>query len=143
MALMHKGKTLYLQGKYNDAIKCYDKLLSIDSGYPYAKQEKEKASKALYGNNYTAPEDTADYWIEKGNNLYKQGKYRDSIECYRPAILIDNKNIRALMNTANAYYVLKEYRDALTWYEAVLSWEPDNANAKTYKEKCLKAMEKK
>mgnify|MGYP000874986015 CR=1 FL=1 len=140
MALMEKGKILYLQGKYKNAIQCYDKLLSIDSTYPYAKQEKEKAAKALYGENYILPENTADYWVEKGNNSYKEGKYSDAAGCYDRALQIDGANIRAQYNKGNCLYILKKYRDALTCYETVLKIDPNNVNAKNYRDKCLKAL---
>ena len=62
----NKGYTLYSQGKYEEAIKCFDKALEINPQDAYA-------------------------WCNKGNSLYSQGKYEEAIKCFDKALEINPK----------------------------------------------------
>ena len=74
--LMHgitKAYALYNLGRYEEAIKCYDKALEIDEKYVNA-------------------------WNNKGNALCNLGKYDEAIECYDKALEIDDKFVDAWNN---------------------------------------------
>ena len=61
---MLKGDALYAQGKYDEAIKCYDEAIRID------------------------PKSYGLWWI-KGKALYMQGMFDEAIEAYDKAIELD------------------------------------------------------
>ena len=56
IAYNNKGNVLDKQGKFNEAIKCYDKAIGINPNY-------------------------VDAYNNKGNALYKQGKFNEAIKC--------------------------------------------------------------
>jgi len=56
-ALYGKGESLYNQGKYNEAMKYYDKALELDPNYAGA-------------------------WNGKGNILCCHGKYNEAMKCF-------------------------------------------------------------
>lgn len=60
----NKGNVLYSQGKYDEAIKAYDKAIEINPQYSEA-------------------------WNNKGNAFYAQGKYDEAVRAYDKAIEID------------------------------------------------------
>jgi tetratricopeptide (TPR) repeat protein len=62
-----QGKYLFASGKYEDAIKCLNRVIQQD------------------------PQDI-ESWIFKGRSLYYQKKYMDAMRCYERAIAIDPKN---------------------------------------------------
>jgi tetratricopeptide (TPR) repeat protein len=57
----YKGLDLGTEGKYDEAIQCYDKAIEIDPKHVYA-------------------------WYNKGLALYYMGKYEEAIKCYDEAI---------------------------------------------------------
>ena len=59
-----KGLDFGVEGKYNEAIMCYDKAIEIDPEFVYA-------------------------WYNKGLALYYTGKYKEAIKCYDKAIKLD------------------------------------------------------
>ena len=66
-----KGNELFDEGKYEEAIRAYDKSLEID------------------------PRDTAVYY-NKGNSLYALRQFDDAIKWYDKALELDPKYVDAL-----------------------------------------------
>ena len=69
----NKGGTLYFLGKYDEAIKCYDKAIEIDP-------------------------DNSVVWNNKGLALSSLGKYDEAIKCYDKVIEIDPNDADAWNN---------------------------------------------
>src|SRR5207253_2236366 len=66
----NKGLAFHRLGKYEEAIKCYDKALEIDPNYVTA-------------------------WNNKGYTLDKLGKYKEAIKWYDKALKTDPKYVTA------------------------------------------------
>jgi tetratricopeptide (TPR) repeat protein len=64
---MHQGKYLFASGKYEEAIKCFNRVIQKD------------------------PE-IADSWLYKGRSLYYQHKYLDAMRCFERLIACDPNN---------------------------------------------------
>lgn len=70
-AIAAKADIYYFKERYEDALKCCDKSLRLNSK-----------------NAFT--------WITKGNALYKLGRFSESLECYDRAIEAEPLFVRAL-----------------------------------------------
>ncbi|MHA1271497.1 MAG: tetratricopeptide repeat protein [Candidatus Helarchaeota archaeon] len=79
----NKGVALDDQGKYEEAIECYERALEID------------------------PNDK-DAWNNKGVALRKQGKYEEAIECYERALEIDPNDKDVIKNKEYLLYQIKK-----------------------------------
>ena len=82
-----KGNAFYALGKYDEAIKAFDKAREID------------------------PED-AYPWIGKGRVLDAHGEYNESIKCYTTAIELDPQNVDAWDAKGWALYFQERYDEA-------------------------------
>ncbi len=89
------GIALNDQGKYDEAIECYDKVIEINS-------EDEKA------------------WYNKGLALKEQGKCDEAIECYNKAIEINPEYGRAWNNKGVALNSQGKSDEAIECYDMVI-----------------------
>ena len=85
----YRGSDLYGQGKYDEAIKAYDKAIEIVPSY-------------------------ADAWTGKGNALYGLGKYDEAIKCYDEAIRLYPNYAAAWHSKGNALSALGRNTEAQT-----------------------------
>lgn len=57
--------------------------------------------------------ENADEWREKGNDYFKKGNFKASIECYSKAIQLDPSNPFYFTNRSAAYFNLKQYQKSV------------------------------
>jgi len=88
----NKGGTLYFQGKYDEAIECYDKAIEIDPENPVM-------------------------WNNKGLALNALGKYEQAIACYDKIIGIDPNDADAWNSKGLALNSLNKYEEAKKCFE--------------------------
>lgn len=81
------GADLAKLGQYNDAIKCYDKAIGIDSVFAWP-------------------------WNNKGNAFYNLGEYNESIGAYNKSIEIDPQFAIAWYNKGKALHALHRHGEA-------------------------------
>jgi len=166
-AWYNKGLALFNLKKYDSAILCFDKVLSLEPQHKEAKtkkqeiqsiQKSEKSVETLINDgikfynqkNYDeafkcfdkattlGPEnDTA--WVKKGQTLAKKEKYDDAIKCYDKALVINQKNLEALYGKGDALFAQGKYKEALECYNKILVIKPDEKNAKNKKDEVEKA----
>jgi len=98
-----KGKTFYEQGKYSEAIECYDKALALDPNLASA-------------------------WSYKGVALANQGKYSEAIECYDKAIAINPNEALAWNNKGLALIGQGKYSEALECIDKAIAINPNYAD---------------
>ena len=146
-------------GKYEDAIKCYDKSLEIKSINPILILvnksgilfSKDAANKWLakisafsnldievileiYEKLLENSPNNAYAWTWKGNILSNLGKYEDAIKCYDKSLEINPNYALAQTNRGNAFSNLGKYEDAIKCYDKSLEINPNYALAQTNKE---------
>jgi len=110
-----EGNGYYYDGKYADAIRCYNKAITL------------------------SPDDPS-IWYKKGFALYYQDKYKEALQCYDKALELDPKNINILTAKGSLLYTQKSYKEAIKCYDKVLEIEPSNGAAKEMKDKALEEL---
>ncbi|MEO8253893.1 MAG: tetratricopeptide repeat protein [Flavobacterium sp.] len=64
--------------------------------------------------------------FEKGNDLYKNGKYEQAIDAYNAVLSSKKQSAELYFNLANCYYKLNKVAPAIYNYEKALVLSPDN-----------------
>ena len=108
-----RGITFKSQGRYNEAIQCYDRALEIDP---------EKAIA----------------WTSKGLALDDLGRYDEAIQCYDHALEIDPKDTGTWNYKGLAIMNLDRYDEAIQCYDRALEIDPEYTFAKGNRDDALK-----
>lgn len=66
--------------------------------------------------------------FEKGNELYKNGKYELAIKEYESVLATNKESVEVYYNLGNAYYKLQQTAPSIYNYEKALVLDPTNAN---------------
>ncbi len=113
----NKGLALYDQGKYDDAIKCFDETVKLDPNY-------------------------ADAWLGKAIALDDLGKYDEAILAYDEAISLDPNNARAWNNKGVALGKQGNTDEAVEAFDEAIRLDPNYAAARNNKGAVLEALER-
>lgn len=105
------------RNNFDDAIKCYDKITTLDAG------------------SFVA-------WFRKATVLRKKGNYEDALYCMNYALRIDTKHGGAMTEKGLCMNLMGRHDQAMTWFEKALGTEPDFVPALIGKARCLAAMGK-
>jgi len=120
-----KGMDLYYkQGKFQDAIACFDRVIEMDPTH-------------------------VDAWREKGICLNELGRYEAALQCFNRAIELGGDSPGTYYAKGETLEKLgKEkddfslYEEAITCFDRVLENDPENVNAWNYRGVCLKELGK-
>ena len=104
-----KGKNLYNEGKYNDAIACFKKALEL------------------------AP-NAHEIWLNLGNTYFKIGNFEKACGCYNESLKYKPEWVRALTNKGRALMKLVRYGEAKVCFEMVLAQNPNDVDVQSYLE---------
>jgi tetratricopeptide (TPR) repeat protein len=70
--------------------------------------------------------------INRGNKLFKEGKYEQALAAYQDALLDDPLNEVALFDLGDAYYKIKKYKEAIDAYQKVVGSQNLELSAKAF-----------
>lgn len=99
-----KGVELAEQGRHAEALKCYDRALTL------------------------APEDVQ-VWHDKGSCLAELGRNEEALECFEHSLRIHPGYAMALVSKGIALSALGRHQDAVGSYDTALAINPDYAIA--------------
>ena len=146
----NRGLTYYGQGKYEEAINCYDRVLKINPEYEKALYEKarvlekqkkyEEAIKCfvmalkINPHNTSAREDgnrLSDNldWYKKGMELNSRKQYKEAIEYFNKTLEINPFHINSLMAEEWSFENLNKYEDAISCLDKILNIDPEYIEA--------------
>jgi len=80
--------------------------------------------------------------MDRANVLYLTGSYEQASLLYAKAVNLDPALSKGWLNLGNCLFFLGRYQASLEAYNALLSREPDNANALSGKNNALSALER-
>ena len=137
-------------GRYDDALKVYDKLIEIDSENPEVwnsrgnllsdmgllEQAIESFDKAVEVCLDDSEMDAGSI-NRMGNAYIDLGKYDDALDCFNKAISLEKHNIDFLLNKGVVLMELGKFEEAIDSFNKVLLRNPDNEDAFFLKEECL------
>eukprot|EP00898_Chlorokybus_atmophyticus_P002169 jgi/Chlat1/2953/Chrsp2S04687 len=129
-ALTRKGNAYLKKANkaedYKPAIEAYQKALTEHRNPDTLKRlnEAEKKMKDLEGQEYLNPE-LAQQEREKGNELFKDGKFADAVKAYTEALRRDPTDYRVYSNRAACYTKLMSLNDGLKDAEKCIELAPD------------------
>jgi len=72
---------------------------------------------------------SAEFWLEKGNSLYEQGRYDEAVVSYDRSLLLNPQLDAAWFNKGNALYMQGNYDKALFVFDRAIEINPQDANA--------------
>ena len=85
---------------------------------------------------------TSHHWKYKGNDLVKEKKYKEALDCYSKAIEIDPNNPIFYSNRSAMHSKLNEFDQAIADAEIAISLKPDYAKAYLKKGKVLELQQR-
>jgi tetratricopeptide (TPR) repeat protein len=133
-----KGYDLFGQGKYEEAIKCYDKTLSIDPDNIIALCNKGGALVNLGRNEESIKycdkalslnPDIGMCWSNKGGALVNLGKNEEAINCCDKALALNPDIAEAWSNKGRALVNLGKNEEVINCCDKALSLNPNIAIA--------------
>ena len=128
-----EGVKLYKEGKFKEAIVCFDKAIEINPKYEYALNGKGNALSDLnkyeeaivcYDKAIAVNPKDEDAWNNKGLTLYYLDKYEEAIVCYDKAIEINPNFEYAWNNKGATLEFLNKYKEAIVCYEKAIEINP-------------------
>jgi hypothetical protein len=72
---------------------------------------------------------SAEFWLEKGNFLYEQGRYDEAVVFYDRSLLLNPQLGAVWFNKGNALYMQGNYDKALFVFDRAIEINPQDANA--------------
>lgn len=136
--LIKKAQQLYQQGKRQEALDIYLKLLDENPeqadilhtiGFIYAQMGKNKKALEYIEKAITIQPDVATYHNSKGNVLMRLDKLKEAIKAYQRAINFDPKYAPAQNNLGNCFYHRGKLNEAKKAYETAIALQPNYVDA--------------
>ena len=148
-AWCRRGDILFDLGRYEDAVKAYEKATEKHEKdikacncrgsalyhlgrYEEALEACEKATRIYEGlktdeKTDKTREQCVDAWHTKGGALDELGRYEEALEAYKKALELNPEDSRFWNNKGVALYNLERYKEALEAYKKALVLDPKNA----------------
>jgi|GEM_PF-1137865 len=133
-----KGFENYSEGRYEEAIDCYNKAIEIDPQYAEAFRDKgaalgelglyEEAIEAFNGALEIDPK-SAESWRNNGVALLKMGIHEEAIKCFDKAIEIDPQYAEAWYDKGNVLMDMGKYSEASFSYGKATELNPQHAES--------------
>ena len=143
------GAALQVQGKLQEAVASYNKVIQIKPDYAEAYNNRGNALKDLgqldeavtsYSKAIQIRPDYAEAYYNRGNALQELGQLDDALASYNKTIQIRPDFAEAYYNRGNALQELGQLEEALASYNQAIQIRPDYAEAYSNRGKTLKEL---
>jgi tetratricopeptide (TPR) repeat protein len=121
-------------GKYDEAIKCYDKAIKIDpnhfwawnnKGVALSKLEKDDDAIKCFDRAIKIDRNYINAWINKGISHVNLENFDEALKCYDKAIEIDPNDSLTLVSKGNVFYLLENYTEAFKSFDKAIQKDPN------------------
>jgi predicted O-linked N-acetylglucosamine transferase (SPINDLY family) len=128
------GVALHNQGKFDEAISCYQKVLELKPDYVEAyfnlgsvSQDQGKLDEAikLYRKTLELKPGLAAAFTNLGNTFQAQGKLKEAISCYQKALQLKPDSVEAYFNLGSAFQDQGKLDEATACYKKAMRIQPD------------------
>ena len=128
-----KGNSLGQSGRFEEAVRYYDKVLEIDPQHDEAWYSKGTILSQLgrfdeaircYDRAIEIDPHNSEAWNNKGASLSQSGRFEEAVPCFDRAIEINPQNAGAWLNKAVAEEKLGRRRDAASSYRQFIALAP-------------------
>ena len=137
-ALFAKARNLLLQGRYEEAIDCYNETVRIDGpqavtysyiGECYEKMERYEQALDHYDRSIALDPNWVDAWIGRGVVKDTQGRHAEAVKDLEMAIQLAPESGDAHFFLANTLGRMARYEEALAIYTKLNAMEPESLDA--------------
>lgn len=134
----HRGQALCNDGKFDDAVACYDRALELSPadpllwrrrGFALLKAGGCREAIASFDRALALDPDDAVTWQRKGYALACLGRSEEAIACYDEALARNPEHILAWQSRGWVLGILCRYAEAVDCYEEILSIDPERISA--------------
>ena len=125
-----QGDTLFMEGRYQEAISCYDRAISIQAEFPeawnnrggaLAKMQRYEEAIASYDNALALKPEFPEALNNRGGALAKMQRYEEAIASYKKAVELKQSDPLIWLNMANVLAKLQRYEEAIFAYDRAIS----------------------
>ncbi len=133
MVCLYTGNIYFRQGSYNEAIKEYDLVTTLDPGDSKAWYNKgvaldkiEKYTEAIACYDKAINNGYKDAWYKKGHLFDKLNRHQDAVECYNKVLEIDPDFALGWYEKGILLDKLGNYLETIACYDMAIKLEPSN-----------------
>lgn len=140
-----EGEAFYFEGRYEDALKSYDKAIQLQPNNPtvwinraITLRRLERCEEAIASHNQAlelAPNSTR-AWYSKGYTLRTFERYEEALACYEHTLELEPNAFRTWDNHGSALKEMGRYEEAIASYDQAIAINPDYPNVWNHKARC-------
>ena len=140
-AYINKAELLYLTGKLKESLNIYEQILKIDSSnatyyikYGNLLNRLGRVDEAItaYRKSIEINPDNSGAYVNLGYIYQKLGNYDEESECLKKSVEI-NEDYEVYINLAISYSKVKDYKNAIAFYDEAIKFDPNKAEAFLHK----------
>jgi tetratricopeptide (TPR) repeat protein len=143
-AWYHRGQALCSDGRFDEAVACYDRALELSPGDPLLwkrrgfaliKAGRYREAAASFDRALALDPDDTTAWQRKGYALACLGWSEDAVACCDEALMRDPEHILAWQSRGWVLGIMCRYDEAAACYEEVVRLDPSRGSAVWHRER--------
>lgn len=135
-SLLEKGDKHYNDGRYREAIECYDRALENNpndvetlrrKATTFLALDDDDAALKFYEQIIAVKPHESWAWVEKGDLFVWQERYVEAIACYDKGVHFDPKNKEIWQKEGSVFRELERFDEALRAYDQAVQIDPTDS----------------